>query len=510
MDATLGIDIGTTNAKAAVVDAHGRVVAEASRTYRTYHLGPGLVEQDAEEWWRATCEAAGAAIDEARKAGEHVRGIAVSGQGCALTPVDEEGHPLRRAIIWMDTRAEPQCEWMRRSVADEVRAANGNLVAPYNVEPKILWLREHEPAFYEATRCFLTTTAFITHSLCGDLVMNRSDGGILFSYDLARGDWSDAVLRAIDLPRDKLPRLANCDEVVGGLTPEAASALGLQGGTPVVAGGEDTSAAALAAGVAIPGQAYLSLGTAGVVGICLDRPLPQPRLLSFPHVVDDIVLLSGSMSSLGAALSWFHQRFGADLRGDPYAALSAEATQSPPGANGLVFLPYLTGELHPILDPFARGTFVGLSLSTTRADLVRAMMEGGAYAIRHNLEVGMEVGAHPEELRAVGGPTRSSLWCQIIADVVQLPVTVMPEQAGSAQVGDALLAAAGIGLVPNLVQAAEERARSRALFTPRPQVRARYDALYAIYRETYEQLKGSFRALADLPPVDVQASGGES
>jgi xylulokinase len=502
MEATLGIDVGTTNAKAAVVGADGRVISQASRGFHTYHLGPGLVEQDAEDWWRAAGEAARESVVEAGRQGAEIRGIGVSGQGCALTPVAARGQPLRRAIIWMDTRAEPQCEWMRTHAAEEILAANSNLVAPYNVEPKALWLRDHEPAIFEQTHCFLTTTAFITQRLCGAFVMNRSDGGILFSYDLSRGDWSDEVLRALRLPREKLPRLVACEEVVGGLQSEAAAALGLPANIPVVAGGEDTSAAAVAAGVVHPGQAYLSLGTAGVVGICLDRQLPQPRLLSFPHVVSGIDLLSGSMSSLGAAVSWFRERFGGGKDGaDAVDALSAEAATSPPGAHGLVFLPYLTGELHPILDPFARGTFIGLSLATTRADLLRAIMEGGACAIRHNLEVAAEVGARAGELRAVGGPTRSAVWCQIIADVTGLRLQVMEDTAGGAPVGDALLAAAGVGLAPDLVHTAEKRASPSATYSPRPEVRARYDALYGVYVRAYQRLKEEFRSLAELPPV---------
>lgn len=498
-DATLGIDVGTTNAKAAVLDLQGKVLAEASCGYPITHPGPGAAEQEAEAWWEASCKAARTAVQQAARQHARVRAIAASGQGCALTPVDRTGRALRRALIWMDTRSEPQCEWMRRHAGEKILAANSNLVAPYNVEPKALWLRDNQPDIFAAAHAFLTSTAYVIHRLCGAFVTNRSDGGILFSYDLANGDWSDDVLDAIGLPRHKLPRLAACDEVVGVVLPEVAEAIGVARDTPVIAGGEDTSAAALAAGVVCPGQAYLSLGTAGVVGICLDRPLPQPRLLSFPHVLEGMVLLSGSMSSLGAAMGWVRDLLEVSDSGDPYSALSEQAVSSPPGAGGLVFLPYLTGELHPILDPFARGTFIGLSLTTGRPDLVRAIMEGGAYAIRHNLETAAQVGASPAELRAVGGPSRSAVWCQTIADITGLPVLVMEETAGGAPAGDALLAAAGAGLVSDLASAAEERARRGTAYIPRSSLRDRYDALYGVYLRAYERLKDEFRILAKLP-----------
>lgn len=499
MQATLGIDVGTSNTKAAIVDAAGRALATAGVPYRTHHLGPGLVEQDAEDWWSSTCMAVRTALAQLG-GGITIVGIGVSGQGCALTPVDADGRALRRAIIWMDTRSEPQCVWIRAHAAAAIHEANGNLVAPYNVDPKILWLRQNEPETYAAAHCFLTTTAYVTQRLSGAFVANRSDGGILFSYDLTQGDWSDAVLEAIGVPRARLPALAASHAVAGPLRSSAAEELGIPAGVPVVAGGEDTSSAALAAGVVAPRQSYLSLGTAGVVGICLDRPLPQPRLLSFPHVVEGITLLSGSMSSTGASLHWFLRELGgmpADSVG--FQRLGALAEGSAPGAGGLVFLPYMTGELHPILDPFARGTFIGLSLSTTRGDMVRAMMEGAACAIRHNLDAAREVGACLEELRATGGPSSSAVWCQIIADVTGLPVLAMDDAMSGAPVGNALLAAMAAGLVEDLTAAAQERARVGREYYPRNDLRERYDALYGIYIRSYAKLKDEYPILAELP-----------
>jgi xylulokinase len=201
VDATLGIDVGTSNAKAAVVDTAGRVLSQASVAYPTAHLGAGLVEQEANDWWASSCSAVREALTQLHGEDVRIAGIGVSGQGCALTPVDTHGRPLRRAIIWMDTRSESECAWMRSRASDAIQRANGNLIAPYNVDPKILWLRRHEPATYEATICFLTTTAYVTQCLSEAFVMNRSDGGILFSYDLARGDWSDEVLHSLGVPR---------------------------------------------------------------------------------------------------------------------------------------------------------------------------------------------------------------------------------------------------------------------------------------------------------------------
>ena len=227
---------------------------------------------------------------------------------------------------------------------------------------------------------------------------------------------------------DLYPRVAACDALIGTLTAQAADALGLVAGIPVVAGGEDTSAAGLAMGVALPGQALLSLGTAGTLYAVQDQVVVYPQLLAFSHVLPGEALLGGSMVAVGGAFNWIRKVIGDRLTVDEALAM---AESSPPGANNLIFLPYLSGELQPINDGNARGAFIGLSMSTTSADMIRAVIEGTAFAIAHNTRLAAKVGTPITEIRAVGGPTQSPFWCQVISDVSGYPVKVMDSQPGN-------------------------------------------------------------------------------
>lgn len=500
-DLLLGLDVGTTSAKGVLLRADGRVVAEAgSPPYPVDRPWPGWAEQDPEAWWaavRGVVRELCARID----GNGRVAGVAASGQGCACTLVDARGEPLRPAIIWMDTRAAAEADRMAAAWGDDVRRLNGNGVGVYNVEPKLLWLREHEPEVLARAEYTLTTTAYVTRRLSGRTAMNAADGGILFAYDAAAGGWSDGLLRAMGLRPGLYPPLFPCAQVVGEVTAEAARETGLAPGTPVVAGGEDTPAAALSAGVRAPGDAFLSLGTAAVAGVCraAGGSLGEPRLLSYPHVLPGLTIASGSMSSAGAAVEWLLREFGPAYGAvsTDYAGINRAIAASPPGAGGVLFLPYLSGELHPILDPNARGVFCGLSVATTKDDLARAVVEGSAMAIRHNLTVAEEAGAPVGRLLATGGPTRSRPWCQAIADVADRPVAVVA--SGGAPIGDALLAATGVGLIADPADLLDAVAVVERVHEPRPELRARYDHLFAAYLSLYEHLKPDFAFMAGRP-----------
>jgi len=496
----LGIDAGTTNVKAVLATPAGRVVAQASRPHRTSRPRPGWAEQNPEDWWDGTVAAVRDVMLTARASAAQVWGIGISGQGCGVTLVDDRGNVVRPAIIWMDTRAEPQCEQLRATCGDTILETNGKQPAPYNADPVLIWLQQHEPASVDRARCSLTTTGYLNFRLTREPVQNVSDASILFAFDLAAGTWSDLLIDAFGLPRKLYPHVVGCTEQIGGLGDEAAAALGLRPGTPVVAGGEDTSSAGLAIGVVKAGQALLSLGTAGTVYVVQEPPSPgpavrppvHPQLLAFLHVLEGQTLLGGSMAAVGAALQWCRDLL---LPEEDYVALIELAEASRPGADGLIFLPYLSGELQPINDGNARGVFFGLSMSTGRPQMVRAVMEGAAFAIAHNLDLADQAGTPITELRAVGGPARSPLWCQIIADVAQRPVAVLGDDAG-APLGDALLAAAGVGLIGDPASVAHDVASVARTFVPREEIGARYQELFDVYRRLYPQLREPFAVLA--------------
>ena len=493
-DLLLGIDIGTTNIKAVLATPDGHVVAQAQRGYPIYRPHPNHVEQDPEDWWQGTVAVTQEVIGMATAVPDQIIGIGISGQGCAVTLIDDAGSVIRPAIIWMDSRAEPQSATLRQTCAAAILQHNGKQPAPYNADPVLMWLQAHEPAAIEAAQCSLTTTGYINFRLTGEPVENISDASILFAFDLEKDTWTDELIDAFGLPRKLYPRVAPSHEIIGGLTALAARELGLRPGTPVIAGGEDTSSAGLAIGAGHPGQAFLSLGTAGTMYVVEDQPTIHPQLLAFRHVLPQTSLLGGSMAAVGGALSWCRDLLSGHA---DFGTLTALAAQSNPGADGLIFLPYLSGELQPINDGNARGVFFGLSMRTGQPQFVRAVMEGAAYAIAHNVQIATQVGATINEIRAVGGPTRSPLWCQIMADVIGKPISVLVDNVG-APLGNALLAAVGLGLIDDPVAVANKEAFVGHVYTPRPKQQARYRPMFAMYQRLYPLLRDEFATLAGI------------
>jgi xylulokinase len=486
----LGIDVGTTNVKAILATPDGDVIVQATQSYTLSGPQPGWVEQNPDDWWQATAQVAARVVDAASASPDQVKAIGLSGQGCAATLIDDGGNPIRPAIIWMDARSQAQCEMLLARCGDDILRLNGKQPAPYNFDPKLIWLQEHEPEAIARARCCLTTTGYVNLKLTGEAVLNVSDASIPFAFDQAGCTWSEALIEAFGVPRHLYPRVARCQEIIGGLTPQAAQAMNLKVGTPVIAGGEDTSAAGLSVGVAQPGQAMLSLGTGGSIYIAQDKPLAHPQLLTFAHVLEGQWFVGGTIVAFGASLAWCKDLLGFD----DFDRLIALASTSEPGAGGLLFLPYLSGELQPVNDGNARGVFFGLSLNTGQPQLIRAVMEGVAFAVAHNIQVAQEVGAVVSGLRAVGGPTRSALWCQIIADITGQPLSVLRDNPG-APLGNVFLAAAGVGLIPDAGQAASRAAQIDCVYTPDDRHRERYRQLFGVYHTLYPTLKESFAAL---------------
>ncbi len=489
----LGIDIGTTNTKVLLATPEGNVVAQTTRSYPLLTPKPGWVEQNPDDWWEATAEAVAAAVHEANVKPDQIAAIGVSGQGCAATLIDHQGNAIRPGIIWMDARSEAECEQMRACCADRILKINGKQPAPYDMDPKLIWLQKHEPDAIAKARCCLTTTGFVNFRLTGEPVLNVSDASIPFAFDQEACNWSEELIAAFGIPRKLYPRVAFSQDIIGELTPQAAQAMGLRPGIPVIAGGEDTSSAGLSVGVTKPGQAMLSLGTGGSVYIAQDKPLAHPQLLTFAHVLRGQWFVGGTIVAFGASLSWCRDLLGYT----DYNQMTALAAESKPGADGLIFLPYLSGELQPINDGNARGVFFGLSLTVRQPQLIRAVMEGVAFSMAHNILVAEEVGAQISELRAVGGPTRSGLWCQIIADITNQPLIVLKDNPG-APLADAFLAAAAVGLIPDAGEAATRAAQVDRTYTPDPANRETYGSLFAIYQQLYPSLKNQFAAVGRL------------
>ena len=505
-DLLLGIDVGTTGVKAILADAQGALLAGAGEEYPTAYPRPNWAEQDPDDWWHAAASVLARLLHGNAAVAERVAAVSVSSQAPTVVLVDAAGRPLHPALPWLDRRSAAQCERLHAGVGEEaIVATNGGRIDPYYLAPKLLWLRDEQPGVYRGAHRALVCNGYIVLKLTGAFTFDAAHGPLTLCFDAARNDWSGALLERMGLNPALLPPPSACGEIVGTVTPEAAQATGLPVGTPVLAGMVDATAAALEAGLVRPGDAGEMTGQSTVLIVSSDRPYLGRELIPCGHAVPGQWLVVGAQVASGGALRWVRDQLGEPERlraaqegADAFDLLAALAAESPPGANRLVFLPYLYGERSPIWDSDARGVFFGLSLATRKGDLVRAVMEGAAYGLRHNMEVAEAAGFRTQSLACVGGGARSALWNQIKADVIQRTVH-LPRAATGAPMGNAILAAAAAGLHPNVTAAVAAMVAPGRAFAPDPSNAPRYDALYAVYRGLYPALKGLFAQLAEAP-----------
>lgn len=502
----IGIDIGTTSAKSMLFDAQGTLLAQASQEYPTSYPHPNWAEQNPGEWWRAVCSTLRQIFAQGARSPADVAALGVSSQAPSVVPVDASGAVQHPALIWMDRRSEAQCEWLREHVGTAtIASVNGGRIDPFFMAPKLIWYRENRPKLYQATHTVLQANGYIVFRLTDERTMDSSHGPLSLLFDNRNAQWSDELIEKAGLDLSRLPPVSPCAQIVGEVTREAAAATGLLPGTPVIAGMVDGTAASLEAGVVNAGDAVEMTGQTTVLLICSDRPYLDDALFPLGHAIPDRYLVVGAQVASGGSLRWFRDQLGeperqeADRRGlDAFDVLGERAAESPPGSNRLVFLPYMYGERSPIWDSQARGVFFGLSLATTKADLVRAVMEGAAYGLRHNVQSAAAAGFDAQRLACVGGGARSPLWNQIKADVLQRPVHV-PKAATGAPLGDAIAAATAAGLYDSLADAVDGMTASGVEYESNPDLAGRYDALFEIYASLYPALAGSFADLARVP-----------
>ncbi len=500
----IGIDIGTQSTKAVLVAADGTILAQAQHGYAPDTPRPNWAEQHADVW----LDAVERCIAEVARGRTDIAALCVSSlYGGSGIPVDADINPLHPCLIWMDRRAEAQVDWVRAHVdLDRLGAITGNLVDSYYGFTKMMWLRDERPEVWAKTALLLPPNAYVIQRLTGEIAVDHSSAGNIGGiYDLQARAWSGEMLDALGLPAALMPtRLVDPSDTVGGITPGVAARLGLRAGTPVMAGGVDAAVATFAAGVTAPGQHVAMIGTSMCWGYIAPATDAANRLIAFPYVVgtaEDLYVFGGA-GTAGAAISWFREQFcqaetmAARERGiDPHRLLEEAAAAIAPGADGIVFLPYLMGERSPIWDSRASGAFVGLNLFHTRAHLYRAVLEGVTFALRHTVEAGAKGSAQLEpRLIVVGGAAKSDLWMQIVADVTGYPVWTIREDVEAA-IGAARLAALGCGLVRRndagwitLV----ERAR------PDRVAAELYDEMFAIYAGLYPALTASMNKLSSL------------
>jgi len=489
----LGIDTSTTATKAVLVDEAGAVVGEASAEYGYETPHPLWAEQDAGLWWTATVDAITAVLAQTGITGTQIAAIGLTGQMHGLVLLDDSDTPLRPAILWNDQRTAVECDEMRETIGKQrLIATTGNDALAGFTAPKILWVRNNEPDVFERARHVLLPKDFVRLRLTGEHAMDRAGGAGTVLFDLAARDWSSEILADLDLDPAWFPPTFEGPDVTGTITAEAASLTGLAEGTPVMAGGGDQAANAVGVGAVREGVAALSLGTSGVVFVSTDAPQIEPggRLHAFCHAVPDKWHLMGVMLSAAGSLRWFNDALAPDV---PVEELVASAEDIPAGSEGLLFLPYLSGERTPHPDPLARGAFVGLTVRHTRAHMVRAVLEGVAFGLRDSLDLVRQAGVAVDQVRASGGGTRSPLWRQILADVLDAEVVTLGTSEGAAY-GAAVLSAVGVGWHDSVGSATESWVQLKERTDPGLD-RGQYEEGHQLYRALYPALQPTFGSL---------------
>ncbi|MCK6579882.1 MAG: xylulokinase [Anaerolineae bacterium] len=489
MTILLGLDISTTGAKALLIDEAGRVIATHTTPQPISQPQPLWSEQDPADWWDGIAASIRAVLAEANH--PEIAAIGLTGQMHGLVLQDAAGAVLRPSILWNDQRTQAQCDSMTAKVGFErLIQLTGNRALTGFTAPKILWVRDHEPEVFARAAHILLPKDYLRYKLTGEYVMDVSDASGTSLLDVANRRWSSEVVAALDLPESWLPRLAEGPEVTGVVSAQAAAETGLKAGTPVVGGGGDQAAGAVGVGAVEPGIVGLVVGTSGVVFAPLPGYAyePQGRLHAFCHAVPGMWHFMGVMLSAAGSLQWYHDTLG---HGQSFDDLLAPAADIPPGADGVLFLPYLSGERTPHPDPLARGAFVGLTVRHHQAHMTRAVLEGVAFGLKDSFRLIQEnAPGGIREVRVSGGGAKSPIWRQILADVLGATLVTTNSTEGAA-FGAALLAAVAAGVYPDVPTACRAAIRTSDPVAPGA-LSGAYAGSYANYQALYPALKDIF------------------
>jgi len=495
----LGLDIGTSGAKAIVCDGDGHIVAMALAEYPISSPHPLWSEQNPSDWWQGAQHAIRdvvSAVDASQ-----IMGIGLTGQMHGSVFLDADNQVIRPALLWNDQRTAAECaEINQRIGAQRLIEIAGNPALTGFQAPKILWVRNHEPANFARIAHILLPKDYIRLLLSGVYATDAADAAGTLLIDLTSRDYSDEILAALAINREWLPTVYEGPSITSHLTADVATALGLTAGIPIIAGGGDNAAAAIGTGIIKSGVVNSSIGTSGVVfahsdNIALD---PHGRLHTFCHSVPGAWHMMAVTLSAGGAFGWLRNTLRQTGANDlSYEDLTAAAVSVPAGAEGLIFLPYLSGERTPHLDPLARGAFVGLTTRHGIGHMARAVMEGVTFSLRDGIEIMRELGVPTTDVRATGGGGKSPLWRQMQADIYNAPVSTLAAEEGPAY-GAALLAGVGTGHFDDVNDAVTRCVRVVATTQPNPAMVAKYNQIYAIYRTMYSHLRADMHALAQL------------
>jgi len=507
MEYVIAYDLGTTGNKATLFRVDGKLFASSFSPYDTFYPDVNWVEQDPEQWWLSVKKTTAELITKAKVDPESIKCVSFSGQMMGVVPIDEEGRVLRRAIIWADQRSVEQAKTLEYSIGnDEVYLITGGRITPTYFGPKVAWIKENEPEIYKRTYKFLFPKDFIVFKLTGRIGTDFSDASMSNIFDMNSKQWSEKLVSALGLDLEKLPTPTASTEIVGTIRPEIALELGLSPKTVVVRGAGDGPSATVGAGIFDSAEAYLYLGSSSWISTCSERPFLDPlaRTFNFFYPLPGFFCPTGTMQAGGGSYQWIknticdlESKVANSLRIDVYSILDDLLDNNPPGSKGLIFLPYLLGERSPRWNVNARGAFIGLSVVHSKADMLRAVLEGVTMNLKIILDVFEKVaGFKFDRIRLIGGGAKGRNWRQIIADIFGKIVTVPEHPAEATSIGAAITGAVGAGLIT--AEEARRFVKDVVVIEPRKEYRKLYDKLYDVFEKSYQALVTVFDELANL------------
>ncbi|MDI3542628.1 MAG: xylulokinase [Candidatus Atribacteria bacterium] len=501
----LGVDIGTYSSKGVLVEREGNIIAQHVVPHGMDMPQPGYFEHDAEGvWWHDFREIVKNLLIESKINPEQIRGIGISAIGSCVLPLSEDGQPLRPAILYgIDTRATQEIEYLEKVLGrEEIFRQSGMYLSSQASGPKILWIKNHEPEVFQKTRWFITSQAYLVYKLTGKATIDAyTASGYAPLFDMQNLCWREDVASYIT-PLNRLPQIYWSCEVAGYVTDRAAAETGLAAGTPVIVGTTDAAAEAISAGMREFNDMMLMFGSSIFFIVKTAELIKTRHFWSAPFLEKDTYAFTGGMSTAGSLTKWFRDQFGypeveeeASVGKNAYQLLADLVSQSPPGAKGLILLPYFEGERTPLNDPRAKGLLFGLGLRHTRGDVYRALLEGVGFGVRHNLEVMKEEGVTPARILATGGGTKNMLWMQIVSDIAKVPLSIPRQQIG-ASFGDAFMAGVGIGWFKDLTEI-NRWVEIEKTIQPDLRTHEKYALNYRLFLSLYEATKPFMHELSD-------------